>query len=156
VTGPESAVAREKNGFLEIVRSVKFDGNTPQWTLPEGWTQEAGDDRELLATVNIPAEPPLEMTVTSLPMRGDDMEYRLMNVNRWRGQMGLRAMAADQPHAGGDLNEETIEILLDNAITATLVNIAGQFRSGSMMPPFAAGGAAAPASASGQPSPQSQ
>lgn len=135
-TGPAQVVAGLKDGFLQTVRSVNFEGDQPQWTLPEGWTQETGDGGELLATIAIPAEPPLSMTVTSLPLRGDDVEYRLMNVNRWRRQMGLRDMAADQLHAGGDLNEETVAVPLEDGTKATVVNIAGQFASGGMTPPF--------------------
>ncbi|HEX6985508.1 MAG TPA: hypothetical protein VF170_09035, partial [Planctomycetaceae bacterium] len=120
VTGPEQAVARLKEDFLSLVRSTTLDGEEPRWSLPSGWTEEKGSG-ELLARIGIPGDPPLSATVTSLPKRGDDAEYRLANVNRWRGQMGLPPITADRLHAGGDLDDETVKVTLADGTEATLV-----------------------------------
>lgn len=141
VTGPEQPVAGLKDDFLELVTSVTFDSDEPRWTLPEGWTQSTGSG-ERLATISIPNEPSLETTVTSLPLWGDDTEFRLANVNRWRVQMGLRPIAEEHLHAGGDLDEETTAVSLEDGTKVTLVNISGEFSDG-MSAPAGAGSSAA-------------
>jgi len=56
------------------------------WGLPEGWTQQPGDDIRFATLTDARTDPPLTVTVTKLPARAGDL---LANVNRWRGQLGL-------------------------------------------------------------------
>ena len=63
----------------------------------------------------------VEITVTSLPARGgSDPEYVAANVNRWRGQLRLPPIAADE------LQLESIEFA---GLNASYVEIVGQHES---------------------------
>ncbi len=62
---------------------------------------------------------PLEISVTALPKPpGDDEEYALVNINRWRGQLALPPIVREQ------LASETTSVPLEGA-TATVVNLLG-------------------------------
>ena len=83
----------------------------------------------------------MELTVTSLSIQGNLDEYVLSNVNRWRGQMQLSPISADQL---SDQSEQ-IELVAERAI---MVNLVGSMSAGgTSRPPFASGapfGAAPP------------
>jgi hypothetical protein len=135
LTGPTRAIATHEEAFTNFLKSVRFpsDGN-PTWTLPEGWQQQAGNQIRY-ATLLIPADgKPLELSVTALPNSGgDDDEYVLVNVNRWRGQLRLPPIEKEQ------LSGESTKIALDGA-TATLVNLVGHAAPNTMgRPPFVSG-----------------
>jgi len=145
MTGPDSAVAGSKAVFLDLIKSVRFEGGQPKWTLPEGWSERGGNAMRL-STLVLPGDPPLEIAVSSLPYQADDrVQFLLANVNRWRGQMGLSPIDAERLHNGGGLDDETQELPLTDGTKATLVSFKGQFESGGMTPPFAGGGLAPPA-----------
>lgn len=135
LTGPKDAVAAQADPFTALVKSVQFtaDGK-PRWTLPDGWQEQPGSQLRY-ATLVIPGgEKPLEVSVTALPNPGDDEAgYVLVNVNRWRGQLKLPPIAADQ------LAGESTRLELDGA-TATLVNLLGTAAPNSMgRPPLMSG-----------------
>lgn len=134
VSGVPEAVAAIREPFLKFVGSFR-KGEPPTWTVPEGWNEEKGNG-ERLATVTIPAEPPMELTVTSLPFRGGSEDaYRLANVNRWRGQLGLAPITEDALHAEAADDVETFQVPMEGAEVATVVDITGQ-SSGGMGGPF--------------------
>lgn len=82
------AVAPQISTFFEQL-SVEADASKPTWTLPEGWTEAAGQGMRA-ATLSIPSgDTTLEMSVMKLPWREDGPAGMLANVNRWRGQMKL-------------------------------------------------------------------
>lgn len=144
LTGPEAAVAAKSDAFRGFVKSVRFDGNRPRWTLPEGWKERAGNAMRL-ATLEVAGDPPLEIAVSSLPyQKADHDQYLLTNLNRWRGQMGLLPWEADEFRAAG--NDEASEVGLADGTKATVVDFLGIFESGGMTPP-ARGGAATAAQA---------
>jgi hypothetical protein len=139
LVGPEAAVAPHKGEFLALVKSVAFDGDTPKWTAPAGWSEQPASGMRF-ATLVVPGEPPLEVSVSSLGMPAEGREeYILANVNRWRGQMGLPPITVDRLHVGGDADDETIDLPLADGTKATLVSLKGT-SSGGMTPPFAGGG----------------
>ncbi|MDA1052454.1 MAG: hypothetical protein O3C40_18515 [Planctomycetota bacterium] len=134
LTGANEFVAQQADNFTAFIESIQFgegDEADPEWKLPEGWTQEPGNDIRF-ATIKIATdEQPLELTVSPLPMPPTD--GMLSNINRWRGQLGLAPVDA----AG--LAKETTAVKLADG-TATLVNLVG--KSGSSAPmasPFAGG-----------------
>ena len=100
---------------------------------PGKWKQE-GQAGMRFATITIPtADPALELSVIPLPMPegGDKEEYKLENVNRWRGQLGLA------PIAKADLKTEVIELTLADS-KAMVVNLLGHKPAGMPgQPPFA-------------------
>jgi hypothetical protein len=135
LTGPKDSVAAHEDQFTAFLKSVRFasDGK-PSWTLPEGWHEQPGNQIRY-ATLTIPGEgKPLEVSVTALPNSGgDDANYVLVNVNRWRGQLRLPPIASEQ------LPGESTQIALDGA-TATLVNLVGHAAPNTMgRPPFVSG-----------------
>ena len=138
--GPAEAVTQQADTFEKLIRSVSFQNGRPQWELPSGWEAQPGNTfRE--ATLKIgDASPPLEVAVSKLSMTGASSEYLLANVNRWRGQLQLA------PIGSGQLAESVREVEVDGR-KATLVDLRGKLNPGSMMAPFAGGGASIPSGA---------
>ena len=136
VSGPPEIVEPHAADFNKFVRSIRVSPETgkPSWKLPDGWTEDAGSSMRF-ATMRIgTADKPLELSVIVLP-RNEENEtaYILANVNRWRGQLQLPPIEAD------DLTTETKRIELDGAHTI-IVDIEGE-SSGDRMgaAPFASG-----------------
>jgi hypothetical protein len=121
LTGPEKAVAAEEKRFHQFVASIRFPAagkSEIAWNAPEGWRQEPGQRQGRFATLQVgPEDHPLELTVTALGAQGLAASVPA-NVNRWRGQMGLRPVAPDE------IPKVTQELKLEGA-TATLVDITG-------------------------------
>lgn len=85
VTGPRDEAAKLVEPFRQLVQSVKFGADgTPEWTLPGGW-QSRREQGIRFATLTAPTTPPLELSVTHLPLPPD---WLISNYNRWRGQLG--------------------------------------------------------------------
>jgi hypothetical protein len=138
LAGPADAVAGQGKGFLRFMLSVHFAAGAespPEWTLPEGWTRQPGNQIRY-ATLEIdPGPPPLEVSVTTLekpPEEDAAAEAVLRNVNRWRGQMGLAPITKDH------LAEETKPLKVGGEM-GTFVNLKGKLGKGGMGPPFAGG-----------------
>jgi len=136
LTGPQAAVGAKADEFSTFVKSVKFgaDGK-PSWTLPAGWQERPGSQIRF-ATLVLPGEgKPLEVSVTVLPnTTPDPVEYVLININRWRGQLSLPPITREQ------LASDTTQIPLAEG-TATMVNLLGKATGGGMAtPPFMSGG----------------
>ncbi|HWB11276.1 MAG TPA: hypothetical protein VG826_18755 [Pirellulales bacterium] len=129
--GAEEAVNARADEFETFLKSVHFQDGAPQWSLPKGWREEAGNEFRY-ATLKIEGTP-LEVSVSTLPRgEADETEYVLNNVNRWRGQLGLNAIRPDE------LQRETKQVELEGS-TATYVDLVGEAKSDSMSPPFASG-----------------
>jgi hypothetical protein len=74
--------------FLASVDVSKQAGDHPAWSLPEGWTEEAGGSAMRAATIVIPhKDQKFEITVSSLPLNGEWDDYLKVNVDRWMGQL---------------------------------------------------------------------
>ena len=120
LSGPKDAVTAQEPAFMALIKTLHFaaDGK-PEWTLPEGWQTRPGNQFRF-ATLEIPgAGKPLEVTVTALPNAGgDDANYILQNVNRWRGQLKLPPTTTEQ------LATEATVVKVD-ALSATIVNLLG-------------------------------
>ena len=129
--GGEETVDQRTEEFNRFLKSVHFQDDAPQWSLPAGWREEPGNEFRYV-TLKIDGTP-LEVSVSTLP-RGetDDKEYVLNNVNRWRGQVGLSSIGLNE------LERETKQIELDG-VTATIVDLVGEAKGDSMSPPFASG-----------------
>ena len=126
MVGPMDAVASQGAAFRSLIESLRFENEPgpPQWTLPESW-QEKPKSGERMATLSVDAGgKTLEISV--IPLATDSAPNSLLdNINRWRGQMQLAPISADQ------LAAETTLLNLPGG-QATLVNLAGNFRSGGM------------------------
>ena len=97
LAGPKDAVAPHAETFQNFVKSITFSSDMPgepRWQTPEGWRESAGPPPRLATLTIGDAKPPLEVTVSSLPLSaGDVSAYVLLNVNRWRAQMSLRPIS---------------------------------------------------------------
>lgn len=98
VTADHERLVAKRDAWGQFIASLQFDGDRPQWQLPEGWQQQPGSGMRF-ATILMDAEDPsLELSVIPLPMPvdGDVGAYVLANVNRWRGQLSLPPLDAEQ------------------------------------------------------------
>ena len=102
VRGSKESVASVATPLKDFVESIEFDKGVPVLTdLPKGWTR-GGARAFRYATLDV--ETPtgkLDVSVTKL-VRQEERPWEEqveMNVNRWRGQMGLAQ--SDQEWAGG-------------------------------------------------------
>jgi hypothetical protein len=137
LVGPSETVTQQNVSFATFLASIRFADAAdapPEWTLPNDWRQQPGAGGRF-ATLTIGADSkPLELTVTVLPKPAEaEDQFVLSNVNRWRGQMGLRPIGKDQ------LAQETHQTKIGGEL-ATIVGLVGRFQTGGMgRPPFAAG-----------------
>ncbi len=129
--GPISEVDKHEKEINDFFMGLTLaaDGR-PNWKLPAGWKEEAGNQMRL-ATIVIPGDKPLEITVTAASW-SDAQNSMLPNVNRWRGQLQLPPIG---PKQLADVSHEAKAG--DRPIT--IVDMRGQFKTGGMTPPFASG-----------------
>lgn len=107
--GPEKAVGTIESQFRDFVKTVKFESGSPVLTeLPEGW-RRGGEKRMRFASIDVTTPgKQLDISISNLsrpPSSGgstaDDWDkYVLLNVNRWRGQLGLEP--SQDKWAGGE------------------------------------------------------
>lgn len=140
LTGPKEQVQSITEAVETFFAGIQINEETskPKWELPDGWVS-AGASGMRLDTLKVPAgesEQSLDLSVIGLPLVGDWQAQLLDNLNRWRGQMALPPLTADQ------LSAETTDIE-DGPEGAVTVSLVGKFGAGSMMPagrpPFAGG-----------------
>lgn len=84
MTGSSNTLIREKANFEAFTTSFKFNAGKAEWTVPEGWDKRAGGSMAV-GTFSVADA---MVTVTPLGAQSGSLE---MNVNRWRGQIGLPA-----------------------------------------------------------------
>lgn len=136
VTGPESAVALIDGPFRDFVRQIQLDDQGPVLdVLPAGWRRAGGNRQFRFASINIDTPgKQLDLSVSKLARQGDWDSQVAMNVNRWRGQLGLEP--SEQRWAGGESLQ--IEAADGDGVWVDLVG--DELAGGSMSPPFAGGG----------------
>lgn len=126
LTGPADLVLQQVVPFATFVRTLKFTADgTPQYELPEGWKKSAGPPPRYETIAISDTDPPLEVSISSLPFSASDPEeYLRANFNRWRGQLGMA------PLEGANWLEEATsrnELLTvpTGTLTVTMVNLTG-------------------------------
>ncbi len=89
--GSPESVDGNKDAFGEVVGSLQFDEEgTPSWDVPEGWTQSEGNQFRYATLTRDGSDPPLELTISRLAAPDPTAdEYLKLNIDRWRGQVGL-------------------------------------------------------------------
>lgn len=118
VIGPIAEVEAHKEAFDRFIRLVRFTGKAEPpltWTVPDGWRHKPGSDLRYATFLLGPKEHPLELTVVAL---GAEAGSTLANVNRWRGQLGLR------PVSEADLGRLSTSLKVED-ISVTLVDMSG-------------------------------
>lgn len=132
--GPEAPIAAQQERFTQFVSSIHFtDKGMPAWALPEGWREQRSSGGSMrFATIRTGSEKDSpELTIIPLPTGPDPQENILANVNRWRDQLALPPIKADELPT----ETETIPVGDD---AATVVNITGKAKPNTMgRPPFA-------------------
>src|SRR5262245_5835634 len=130
LTGAKEAVQPQHEAFLQFITSIKFSTGPeakPSWTLLEGWRQLPGGEFRY-ATIQLSqtdsGSKPLEISVSTA---GGDV---LANVNRWRGQLNLKPIGAE------DLASTTKTLTIDGH-EAMLVSLIGTISGGMRAAPFA-------------------
>jgi len=130
INGPLEQVNAAQEQWRTFFDSIEFKDDQPKWDKPESWST-AGPKPMRVATLLIGGEDaqskPLELAVSNLGP-GQDM---LLNVNRWRGQLGLAKFTQDQleTQLKTKKSEHGEYLLFDAQGTG----------SGTMRPPFAGG-----------------
>jgi hypothetical protein len=120
VTGDAAAVEQIRDPFRAVALSLQFgDDGKPSWTLPDGWQERPGDGVRY-RTIRIDAEPPLDLSVTSLPFQGELDGYLLANINRWRGQLNLDNIT------DSDLEKSVEKVETRGKVSVYLVDIKGR------------------------------
>jgi hypothetical protein len=118
VVGPIAEVEAHKQAFDRFIHSVRFTGKAEPpvtWTVPDGWEQKPGSDLRYATFHFGPKEKPLELTVVAL---GAEAGSTLGNVNRWRGQLGLR------PVSEAGLGQFCTSLKVED-VTVTMVDMSG-------------------------------
>lgn len=138
LTGPVNEVTEQAEALGNFIAGVRYENGTPSWDLPEGWEQQPGNAFRF-ATLIIPTETePLEMSISGLPTSDDELAQALDNINRWRGQVGLEPITAEEiQSAGEDWTEETSLRRLTDDLRIYFVNLKGTMQDTGMRPPFA-------------------
>jgi hypothetical protein len=90
--GPAAAIKGHEAEFDSFIDSVTFkdDAKKPAFKNPESWRPSAGTKMSTAAFRIGPDEEAPEITVTPAGGSVDD------NINRWRGQLGLKPATADE------------------------------------------------------------
>ena len=156
MTGEPDQVKAEFDNFIQFMKSVTLNGDKPEWKLPENWTQEPGSSMRFATLKVKETDPDVELSVIPLPAGSDQTADLLSNINRWRGQVGLDSISAEDIKAAADKSpaldtelftlksgDETISVVSLNGMMAGNPMSRAPFASGMMGGP--GGPAAGPA-----------
>ncbi len=129
--GPKDLVDQHADEFEQFLTTVTFGGAAKepvQFKAPDGWEKEPPDSQRYAAWQIGPKDAAAELTVVRL---GEKAGSLLLNVNRWRGQLGLKDIA------DADLKDLCAEEKIGNqTVTRVDMTATGRFRktTGPKMP----------------------
>ncbi len=134
LTGSKDAAAGQMEKFLGLIQSLKFsDGEdaSPEWTLPEGWTErkEADPSAERFATLiaNVDGEElPVSVVRFRFPSEGSTDRVPLIIVNVWCEQFGLPVKTESDLSAEEQPKGAEVQQLEVAGTQVTLVNFLAQ------------------------------
>ena len=145
-SGDKIDVDQRADEFKKLIRSVRFVGDKPEWSLPEGWTKKPGQGMRFATLECETSGGKLELSVTRLGNNLPPEKYLLMNVNRWRRELQLPPIKNDA------LEKETEQLdSVGGGVAGWIVDWEGQLKNTGMQRPpmagpFAGGGAPRPPS----------
>ncbi len=104
VTGPDPTVEQHKPAFIGFLESFRFDDKAKPpltWLVPKDWKQDNAKaikgDFQRFATFRLPGQEGEDLELTVFALGKDGMAGDVLaNVNRWRGQLGLEPIKADE------------------------------------------------------------
>ncbi|MEZ5944815.1 MAG: hypothetical protein R3C18_25795 [Planctomycetaceae bacterium] len=109
--GPIEQVASNIEPFVRLLGSLDFSGAEPLIDLPSGWRKLPGDNFRFATLIYDRAEPPLEVSISTLPYDATQREsFTLANLNRWRGQLGLETWDASSWREIGEATQELVSL----------------------------------------------
>ncbi len=113
---PDAAAPAAHGGSMADTAVPTASGQDLVWQAPKQWTSKpAGAMRK--ATFSVPGEgADSDLSITAFP---GDVGGELMNVNRWRGQLGLPPLRAEELDA-------SVSRVEANGLKITLVELASQ------------------------------
>jgi hypothetical protein len=110
---------KQAEAFDRLIRTVRLTGKQAkpiEWTLPDGWTEQEPTPRQQqfgrVVTLRPKDSPLVEVAVSQA--RGSLLD----NVNRWRGEVGLKPVAAAEL-------EQATKSLDVNGVKVTIVDVSG-------------------------------
>lgn len=133
VTGPEEAIASVESELRTFVTEIRFLDSKPDLSsAPGAWQRGAVREMRYASFDITTPQKQLDLSVSSLPRGADWDEYVAMNVNRWRGQLGLEPSTEKWGGASG------MEVESADG-EAVWLDVVGKPSSGASMmsPPFA-------------------
>ena len=127
LTGPADAVVEQLGKFTGILRSLRFDPDGCQFSISRKAGQSLAGPSPRYLTLTVPdTDPPMELTVSSLPQHSTDYEEFLRaNVNRWRNQLGLESMDGENWLDEARTQGELIVVPAETR-TLAVVNLTGR------------------------------
>jgi hypothetical protein len=130
LAGPVEVLADQSEAFRKFVESIRFAGDEPRYDSPNGWRAKGASEMRY-ETLEIPTGgAPVELAISRLPKPDEeDAPFLLLNINRWRGQVGLKPIDPSQ------LAENVTTMPLAGGNTATLVALVGNKQPGGMTAP---------------------
>ncbi|MCA9014989.1 MAG: hypothetical protein KDA77_06610 [Planctomycetaceae bacterium] len=142
MTGSPEQIKAEFDPFVQFLKTVSLKDGKPEWKLPENWIQEPGSSMRF-ATIKVKgSDPAVELSVIPLPASANLNEDLLSNINRWRGQVGLDNITAENLKAAADTPALDTELFTMKAgdQTLTVVSLKGMMAGNPMSrAPFASG-----------------
>ena len=94
VTGPLEAVNKTQDQWQAILKSIEYtEGGNPDWDLPDNW--KLGPPRQMRYATLLPSNAEAAQVELSISSLGPNQNL-LNNVNRWRGQLGLKPIGKDE------------------------------------------------------------
>ncbi len=137
MTGPVETVEALIKPLADFIQSVKYAEGKATWKLPAGWKEQPGNQFRF-ATLIVPSQSgPLEFTVSKLGAGPEEVPYVAANINRWRGQLGLKGIQIDDINQATDDITQPISKQKVGDQTIYYVNIVGKKSNQGMRPPFA-------------------
>ena len=92
ISGPLTNIDEVQDDWASFLDTIRFDSAEPVWKLPDSWTSPGFEDKRMpggmaMRIANIATrDAEVAVSVSSMPAG----QQILPNVNRWRGQLGLR------------------------------------------------------------------
>lgn len=146
LTGPAEKVGEHYEAFVRLMSRFRVDDTgKPSWEAPEGWAEVPPKDLDpalanaRYATLRLKdSEPPLDITVTTLPSPDPTAEqYIQMNVNRWRRQLQMEPLEGDDWLAKARETKELALFAANDGFVA-FANLKGKGEDGAAVQTLAA------------------
>ena len=123
--GPSDELGQFVAQYVDLLKGTTFVDGKPSFRVPEGWKLKDGPPPRYQTLTLKDTDPPIEVTISSLTDPGGDFsEYLLGNVNRWRRQVALPPLPAENWEVRASQNQELVITQLGDQ-TMSVVNLEG-------------------------------